>query len=243
MTSVTLQLVDGIGRGRIYANLETPFTIGREEENAVQLNDERVSRFHAKIQEEDGRIILTDLESTNGTRVNGHPIPMRILQPGDQIGIGRSLLIFGNRGEIDAYLKAHHPQKDDPAEHPLDRTIHATADAEENVDFEVTGPIIIPHDVHPDEISDKKDFFPHGPPGLPDDLRAFQIAILSDFLAYTHDQILNVLQSAVEELGDEESPRVMQVDWPAWQRLLNLEMDLALSMRKLTNPGEELSDQ
>lgn len=243
MTTVTLQLVDGIGRGRIYANLETPFTIGREEENAIQLNDERVSRFHAKLQEEDGRIILTDLESTNGTRVNGHPVQMRILQPGDQLGIGRSLLIFGNRGEIEDYLRVSHPQKDDPSEKRLDQTVHAKADSEENVDFEVTGPVIVPHDANADEFDDKKDFFPHGPPALPDDLRAVQVASLSDFLAYTHHQILQVLQSAFEELGDEESPRVMQVDWPAWQQLLKLEMDLALTMRKMTNPSEENSDR
>jgi len=243
MTTVTLQLVDGIGRGRIYANLETPFTIGREEENAIQLNDERVSRFHAKLQEEDGRIILTDLESTNGTRVNGHPVQMRILQPGDQLGIGRSLLIFGNRGEIEDYLKANHPQKDISSQNPLDRTIHATSNSEENVDFEVTGPVIVPHDANRDEFDEKKDFFPHGPPALPDDLRAVQVASLSDFLAYTHHQILQVLQSAFEELGDEESPRVMQVDWPAWQQLLKLEMDLALTMRKMTNPSEGNSDQ
>ena len=45
MNSVTLRVIDGADRGRVFENLETPITIGREEGNSVQLNDERVSRF------------------------------------------------------------------------------------------------------------------------------------------------------------------------------------------------------
>ena len=56
MAEVTFQVLEGMERGRIFALIETPFTIGREEDNAIQLNDERVSRFHLKIQEDDGRI-------------------------------------------------------------------------------------------------------------------------------------------------------------------------------------------
>lgn len=93
---VTLRVIDGLERGKVYSDLACPITLGREEDNAIRLNDERVSRFHAKIQVDEGRVILTDLESTNGTRVNGHPVKMRILQEGDQISIGRSVLMFGD---------------------------------------------------------------------------------------------------------------------------------------------------
>ena len=75
-------------------------TIGREEGNSVQLNDERVSRFHLKIQEEDDKLVLTDLESTNGTRVNGESVRMWVLRPGDVISLGRTLLLFGSPDEI-----------------------------------------------------------------------------------------------------------------------------------------------
>ena len=75
-------------------------TIGREEGNSLRLNDERVSRFHAKIQADNDEIILTDLESTNGTRVNGNIVQIRRLRPGDRIGLGRSLLLFGSEQEI-----------------------------------------------------------------------------------------------------------------------------------------------
>src|SRR5271163_2538952 len=100
MTKVTFQVLDGIDKGRIFRDLPLPVTIGREEGNLLRLNDERVSRFHAKVQQDNGDIILTDLESTNGTRVNGNPVQIRRLRPGDQIGLGRSTLLFGNMEEI-----------------------------------------------------------------------------------------------------------------------------------------------
>src|SRR3954467_6611810 len=100
MASVTFQVINGFEKGHVLQNLSTPVTIGREDENSIRLNDERVSRFHAKVQEDGGRVILTDLDSTNGTRVNGHPIQMRILQFGDQVSLGRSLLVFGSTEQL-----------------------------------------------------------------------------------------------------------------------------------------------
>src|SRR5262249_23665866 len=49
-------------------------------------------------------IILTDLESTNGTRVNGNLVQIRRLRLGDCICVGRSLLLFGSNEEIAARL-------------------------------------------------------------------------------------------------------------------------------------------
>src|ERR1700732_3980592 len=68
--AVTFQILEGIDKGRVFRDLPTPLTIGREEGNILRLNDERVSRFHAKVQIDSEDFILTDLESTNGTRVN-----------------------------------------------------------------------------------------------------------------------------------------------------------------------------
>ena len=100
MNSVTLRVIDGADRGRVFENLETPITIGREEGNSVQLNDERVSRFHIKVQVDHDKMVLTDLESTNGTRVNGEDIQLRILRFGDLIAVGRSVLLYGTREQI-----------------------------------------------------------------------------------------------------------------------------------------------
>src|ERR1700761_8655983 len=69
MRTVTFLVLEGVDKGRVYKDLPIPVTIGREEGNGLRLNDERVSRFHAKVQIEDADIILTDLDSTNGARV------------------------------------------------------------------------------------------------------------------------------------------------------------------------------
>src|SRR5919202_481855 len=109
MPTVTFQVIEGVDKGRIFRDLPIPVTIGREEGNLLRLNDERVSRFHAKVQQEDGDIILTDLESTNGTRVNGSPVQIRRLRAGDQISVGRSMLLFGTLEEIAARRTAERP--------------------------------------------------------------------------------------------------------------------------------------
>src|SRR6516162_3199977 len=106
MALVTFQILEGVDKGKVFRDLGTPVTIGREEGNVLRLNDERVSRFHAKVQFDNGEIILTDLESTNGTRVNGNVVQIRRLRAGDRIGLGRSLLLFGSEKEISERMVA-----------------------------------------------------------------------------------------------------------------------------------------
>src|SRR5712691_2816363 len=100
--NITFQILEGIDKGRIFRDLPTPVTIGREEGNLLRLNDERVSRFHAKVQIDSEDFIITDLESTNGTRVNGTVVQIRRLRHGDRVCVGRSLLLFGSNEEIAA---------------------------------------------------------------------------------------------------------------------------------------------
>ena len=66
----------------------TPLTIGRDRACAVALDDPAVSRRHAQLQSRQGSILLTDLESTNGTWVNGHRVRETALGEGDVVEIG-----------------------------------------------------------------------------------------------------------------------------------------------------------
>src|SRR5215207_9289382 len=109
MRTVTFLVLEGVDKGRVYKDLPIPVTIGREEGNLLRLNDERVSRFHAKVQVDNGDVILTDLDSTNGTRINGHAVQIRRIQAGDRLGIGRSILVFGSNEEIAARVAAERP--------------------------------------------------------------------------------------------------------------------------------------
>jgi diguanylate cyclase (GGDEF)-like protein len=63
--------------------------IGRDESVDLPLIDGTVSKQHAKIQHQAGNaMLLVDLNSTNGTAVNGQPITRTILRPGDHLEIG-----------------------------------------------------------------------------------------------------------------------------------------------------------
>jgi ABC transport system ATP-binding/permease protein len=69
-------------------------TIGRDDDNDVVLDDPNVSRFHAEVVRENGQIEVRDLSSRNGTRINGQPARLAVLQTGSEIGIGPYRLIF-----------------------------------------------------------------------------------------------------------------------------------------------------
>ncbi len=110
MVKLTLRVIQGADRGRIFPDLSPPFTIGRDEGNLVKLNDPRVSRFHVKIEAEEDHLLLADLDTVNGTRVNGQACDSKVLHHGDLIWIGRTILIVGCREEItsrdwDGYLE------------------------------------------------------------------------------------------------------------------------------------------
>ncbi len=218
MAAITLQVLDGIERGQTFSNLATPITIGREEDNHLRLNDERVSRFHAKIQEDNNRVILTDLESTNGTRVNGHPIQMRVLRYGDLIQIGRCLLRYGTSEQIalaEKELQDRAKELGIELDSPSDRTYALPSGHEED------------------------DLFPGGAPELPNDLTAGATAQVSDILAFAHAQILRIFHSAVERemvADGSVTERFITVPRSQWHRLQNLEMTLSEYLRELADP-------
>ena len=66
--------------------------IGRHYSCDVVLTEPTVSRRHARLTFRDGGWIVQDLESTNGTRVNGQHVGRCRLRPGDQLGLGHQLL-------------------------------------------------------------------------------------------------------------------------------------------------------
>jgi tetratricopeptide (TPR) repeat protein len=74
-----------------------PITIGRSEENSLRLPDKKSSRKHARIEKVGEEYLLTDLESGNGTKVNGQDVAgTRALAKGDEIKIGFSSLYVLN---------------------------------------------------------------------------------------------------------------------------------------------------
>ena len=69
--------------------------LGRSDESDIQILDEKCSRAHARIVAEgSGGYRIIDLESANGTKVNGKSTPQEILADGDRIGIGDCVIEF-----------------------------------------------------------------------------------------------------------------------------------------------------
>src|SRR5437879_444815 len=71
-----------------------PLAIGRDPQNDITLDDRRVSRKHAEIRLRLGRYTLYDLQSTNGTYVNGRRVAEVVLSDGDRLSIGGVELQF-----------------------------------------------------------------------------------------------------------------------------------------------------
>jgi two-component system, NtrC family, sensor kinase len=92
----SLYVIQGRNRGARYdlATHEGAISIGRESGNFVQLDDNEVSRRHAEIRRVDGRFVVGDLKSSNGTFVNNRKVERAELASGDQIQIGRTVMVY-----------------------------------------------------------------------------------------------------------------------------------------------------
>ncbi len=74
---------------------EESLTIGRAKDNTLRIDQDSISRYHAKISFENGQVIIRDLGSANGTFVNGKKIKEYALSDNDVILIGEKVkLIF-----------------------------------------------------------------------------------------------------------------------------------------------------
>ena len=237
--SVTFQVLEGIDRGRVYRELPIPVTIGREEGNTLRLNDERVSRFHAKVQVDGDDYILTDLESTNGTRVNGTAVQIRRLRIGDRVGVGRSLLLFGSNEEIAARMASlaggsstgslgHTGNADLLTGQPGNDRQTLAGQVDMNLDF----------DVNPSEpirlTSDAMFIGTKALPPLPLKMTPSQAARLAEILDYLHQG----LTQATENIQAKEDGTQVTLDYADWQRLLAVQMLLSRYLRIVADPPE-----
>jgi two-component system cell cycle response regulator len=83
-------------------SLERPAIIGRGDVAQVRLHDDGISRRHAMVVRVSGDLCLEDLQSANGTRVNGQPITRHVLRDGDKIQLGeRTILKFADADSVE----------------------------------------------------------------------------------------------------------------------------------------------
>jgi pSer/pThr/pTyr-binding forkhead associated (FHA) protein len=230
MRTVTFLVLEGVDKGRVYKDLPIPVTIGREEGNGLRLNDERVSRFHAKVQVEDGDIILTDLDSTNGTRVNGTAIQIRRLRPGDQVSIGRSMLLFGTMEEIAARKATVVPASNAGGQVQTVRADELQA-ASGRVSVADSQRTVAPSP--PPAGAPGWTAFDDDVPPLPQKLTASQAARLAEILDYLHKG----LTTAVENIEANEEGTEVRLGFSEWQTIQAVQMLLARYARGISEPG------
>lgn len=224
MADITLRVIDGADRGRVYER-HTPITIGREEGNGIQLNDDRISRFHVKIQEDQDQVVLTDLESTNGTKVNGEETQLRILRHGDMITLGRSVLLVGTRDQIEDRLRTL------AGAEASQRTVDPGEASDSELDFDLgapSSPAAQPIPLHALQ-----------PPELPGRLSPGQAAQLTEILEYFHVRIRQLLTSVEGDAPSAKTnasmPRV-SLDYAEWQMLVDIQARLADYLRSIGEP-------
>jgi pSer/pThr/pTyr-binding forkhead associated (FHA) protein len=83
-----LHILSGVLEGKVYDLIEERITLGRALDNMIRLEDGTVSHHHAMLLQDGAEYKLRDLNSTNGTRVNGMRIVEAKVHNGDQVRLG-----------------------------------------------------------------------------------------------------------------------------------------------------------
>jgi hypothetical protein len=89
-----LVIMSGPGVGKKFPVVPMTMTIGREHDNNIELKDQEVSRYHARILYQGGKYQLQDLESSSGTWLNDEKISESPLEHGDKIRMGNTELML-----------------------------------------------------------------------------------------------------------------------------------------------------
>jgi two-component system cell cycle response regulator len=99
-----LIIIRGSPQGHRFFLTQDEMTIGRDPTADITINDQSISRKHAKVSKKEGHVILTDLGSANGTLINDKKLTSqdsRQLAKEDMIKMGNSILKFLPQGELE----------------------------------------------------------------------------------------------------------------------------------------------
>jgi len=96
-------------------------SIGRSPDNGLVIDNPAISHYHARVFQEDGRLMLEDFGSLNGTFVNGQRVKMVTLKPGDSVTIGKHTILVSDSRDMDAFAYAGVASK--PAAPKINETV------------------------------------------------------------------------------------------------------------------------
>jgi signal transduction histidine kinase len=95
----SLFVIRGNDQGSRFELRDEIVQVGRDATSGIQLHDTEVSRQHAELRREGPLFVITDLNSSNGTYVNGQRVQSQRLASGDQVQLGRTLMLFTGPAE------------------------------------------------------------------------------------------------------------------------------------------------
>jgi diguanylate cyclase (GGDEF)-like protein len=87
-------MIYGEHLGRRYTIMDDEILIGRAPHCDIMLTDDSVSRMHCRLIPGTNGVVISDLNSTNGTYINGTSVATRLLRDSDNIKVGRSIFKF-----------------------------------------------------------------------------------------------------------------------------------------------------
>jgi signal transduction histidine kinase len=90
----SLFVIQGADQGKRFEFMSSPLALGRDSSNAIRLHDTEISRRHAELRLESDGYRVVDLQSANGTFVNGEPVDRSPLHSGDRIQLGQTVMLF-----------------------------------------------------------------------------------------------------------------------------------------------------
>ena len=117
MAEQVFTIFAGPDEGRQFVLSDAPTQIGRDAEYDVVLDDDRASRLHATLRFGEGRIVLCDENSSNGTFLNGVLIEQAEVNAGDIIAIGRTQIVCGSGAPSEARLREISARQTAPSTH------------------------------------------------------------------------------------------------------------------------------
>ncbi|GBD36021.1 Sensor protein FixL [bacterium HR36] len=92
--AATLIVVQGPQQGRRFTLEASVVPVGRDASNVIRLHDTEVSRRHAEFRRTAEGYVVVDLGSSNGTWVNSQRVQQHLLQTGDRIRLGQTVLLY-----------------------------------------------------------------------------------------------------------------------------------------------------
>jgi hypothetical protein len=119
MPKLVLKFENSILKEEVVGSKEV--SIGRSPDNIIMIDNPAVSHYHARVFTEEGRLMLEDFGSLNGTFVNGQRVKMVTLKPGDSIAIGKHTIIVMESREDTGFATAGQAMK--PAAPKIEETM------------------------------------------------------------------------------------------------------------------------